>query len=188
MYGFWLPNDPRGSWSDYVRSWELLRFGSATQVQTRRSLAHEPHDQALRQQAREALRYAPVKLSGLQARSAAAGFAEFVRKSNLAVYACAILPDHVHMVVGRHEYPIEQVVMGLKGLSTKQLLRDGLHPLANSAIPDQPPPSPWCAKCWKVFLNDDGHIRNAIGYVQDNPMKEGLKPQRWSFVMPYTGE
>ena len=26
MYGFWLPNDPRGSWSDYVRSWELARF------------------------------------------------------------------------------------------------------------------------------------------------------------------
>jgi len=20
MYGFWLPNDPRGSWSDYVGS------------------------------------------------------------------------------------------------------------------------------------------------------------------------
>src|SRR4051812_43899841 len=22
-YGFWLPNDPRGSWSDFVGSWEL---------------------------------------------------------------------------------------------------------------------------------------------------------------------
>ncbi len=27
MYGFWLPNDPRGSWSDFVGSWELYRFG-----------------------------------------------------------------------------------------------------------------------------------------------------------------
>jgi len=24
MYGFWLPNDERGSWSDFVGSWELL--------------------------------------------------------------------------------------------------------------------------------------------------------------------
>ena len=28
-YGFWLPNDPRGSWSDWVRRWELVRFGKA---------------------------------------------------------------------------------------------------------------------------------------------------------------
>ena len=27
MYGFWLPNDERGSWSDFVGSWEVLRFG-----------------------------------------------------------------------------------------------------------------------------------------------------------------
>jgi hypothetical protein len=26
-YGFWLPNDPRGSWSDFVASWELFRAG-----------------------------------------------------------------------------------------------------------------------------------------------------------------
>ncbi|MEX0703139.1 MAG: hypothetical protein WD069_13675 [Planctomycetales bacterium] len=39
-YGFWLPNDPRGSWSDFVGSWELLQFGRATKVTTRRSLAH----------------------------------------------------------------------------------------------------------------------------------------------------
>lgn len=43
-YGFWLPNDPRGSWSDFVGSWELARFGRATKVTTRRSLAREPHD------------------------------------------------------------------------------------------------------------------------------------------------
>ena len=29
VYGFWLPNDPRGSWSEFVASWELARFGKA---------------------------------------------------------------------------------------------------------------------------------------------------------------
>ena len=33
MYGFWLPNDPRGSWSDFVGSWELFRYGPATKVE-----------------------------------------------------------------------------------------------------------------------------------------------------------
>jgi hypothetical protein len=36
-YGFWLPNDPRGSWSDFVGAWELLRFGEATKVDDKRS-------------------------------------------------------------------------------------------------------------------------------------------------------
>src|SRR5690348_2721389 len=29
-YGFWLPNDPPGSWSDFVAAWELFRYGRAT--------------------------------------------------------------------------------------------------------------------------------------------------------------
>jgi hypothetical protein len=33
-YGFWLPNDPRGSWSEFVGSWELFRFGAATTTDT----------------------------------------------------------------------------------------------------------------------------------------------------------
>jgi hypothetical protein len=48
VYGFWLPNDPRGSWSDFVAAWELLRFGKATKVDTRQSVAHVQHDQNLR--------------------------------------------------------------------------------------------------------------------------------------------
>ncbi len=39
-YGFWLPNDPRGSWSDFVAAWELfLAGGHATKTTTRRSVA-----------------------------------------------------------------------------------------------------------------------------------------------------
>jgi hypothetical protein len=37
-YGFWLPNDPRGSWSEWVGSWELLKFGRATKTDTRRAV------------------------------------------------------------------------------------------------------------------------------------------------------
>ncbi len=32
-YGFWLPNDPRGSWSNYVRAYELYQAGPATKLQ-----------------------------------------------------------------------------------------------------------------------------------------------------------
>lgn len=53
-YGFWLPNDPRGSWSDWVRQWELYAFGAATKVETRRSVAKQPHDRQMRMEAKKA--------------------------------------------------------------------------------------------------------------------------------------
>jgi len=31
------------------------------------------------------------------------------------------------------------------------------------------------------------HLRNAISYVERNPIREGLKPQNWTFVTPFNG-
>src|SRR5882762_9944788 len=95
-YGFWLPNDPRGSWSEFVGSWELFRYGPATKTNERGSLARRTHDRAKRIEAKGALKYPPVQFSGVQARAVARGFARYVGLSNLPVWACAILPDHVH--------------------------------------------------------------------------------------------
>ena len=71
-YGFWLPNDERGSWSDFVGSWELLRFGKATTVDAR-ALTRPPtvRSRAKRTAALAALKYPPVKLTGIQARAVA---------------------------------------------------------------------------------------------------------------------
>ena len=48
MYGFWLPNDPRGSWSEFVFRWELSCFGRATRSDTRRSLEELTPDEIAR--------------------------------------------------------------------------------------------------------------------------------------------
>jgi hypothetical protein len=98
-YGFWLPNDPRRSWSDFVRSWELFRAGGpATKVDTRRSVAGQPHDRQARLQVKEALQLPPVVFDGHQALSIAHGFARMVDKAQYQIYACSILPEHVHLV------------------------------------------------------------------------------------------
>src|SRR5215210_3511065 len=93
-YGFWLPNDPRGSWSDFVGSWELFRYGPATKTDETRSVAHIEHDQALRLAAKQALKHPPVEFTGVQARAVAHGFGEYVQHCGLPVWACAILPGH----------------------------------------------------------------------------------------------
>ena len=182
-YGFWLPNDPRGSWSDFVGSWELFRYGPATKTTERRSLAHDPHDRALRKAAKSALKYPPVQLTGVQARAVARGFANYIDRSGLPVWACAILPDHVHLVLGRPLIPVERTVIQLKGDATQQLEHEGVHPLSAWQRDGERVPKCWARGEWKVFL-DPEDVPRAIRYVEENPLKEGKTKQQWSFVTP----
>ncbi len=183
-YGFWLPNDPRSSWSDFVRSWELFQFGKATTTDKRRSLARDQHDAAQRRQAKTALVRPPVRFTGRQAAAVAKGFQAYFDRSDARLYACSILPEHVHFVVQRPGYRIEQAANLLKGSATGRLAADGLHPFAKAAYRNVTLPSPWARKCWKCFLSRDDQIERAVKYVQDNPVKDGKRRQNWSFVTP----
>src|SRR5271154_4752788 len=89
-YGFWLPNDPRGSWSEGVRSWDIFLHGRATKTDDRRSVARRPHDQEKRRATKLALKYEPIRFSGLQARSIGAGFREAVQEADYYLLACSI--------------------------------------------------------------------------------------------------
>src|SRR5437870_11319972 len=87
-YGFWLPNDPRGSWSDYVRSWELfLAAGPATKVDTRRSVAGAAHDYESRKRGKAALVRPPVVFTGRQAQAVGDGFRKFVERASVSILA-----------------------------------------------------------------------------------------------------
>jgi REP element-mobilizing transposase RayT len=184
-YGFWLPNDERGSWSDFVGSWELLRFGKATTVSVRQSLARRPYDRAKREAALAALKYPPVVLTGVQARAIGRGFAEFADTVKLAVFACAILPQHVHLVLGRHRLSVEQVVNRLKGAATRQLVQEQIHPLAARQGAKRRPPKAFARGQWKVFLDTAEDVERSIHYVEGNPLRESLPAQRWGVVTPY---
>jgi REP element-mobilizing transposase RayT len=184
-YGFWLPNDPRGSWSDFVGGWELVRFGKSTKSIERQELTSLQEKQ--RQEAREAIKYPRVQFTGIQARAVGQGFAKGVAKSGFTIWACSILPEHVHLVIARHTYKVEQIVNLLKGEATKRLKKDNLHPLAEHAESDGAMPSPWAHREWKVYLDSEEAIENAIRYVEENPQREGKPRQHWSFVTPFAG-
>ena len=184
-YGFWLPNDPRGSWSTKVWARHLRPFGPAAKVNTRKSLAHEPHDRDRRRHAKRHLKYPAVHFHGLQARAVGRGFADAVRQFELAVYACAIMPDHAHLVIGWGRETIEQMVGFLKRAASRQLRAEGRHPLAEFRCSNGRLPSPWIEGGWFVYLETPAQIRQRIGYVEGNPAEVGLPPQRWSFVRPF---
>ncbi len=183
-YGFWLPNDPPGSNSTAVWAGHLLDFGGATHVRDRRSHADDPHDRSLRLAAKRSLLYPPVRFSGLQARAVARGFARCVLRTGAVVLACAIMPDHVHMVVARHRYEVEKLVTLLNGDATRQLAAESIHPLVGETNVRGSTPSPWAASCRKVFLFTEPDIHRTISYVKLNPTKQGKPVQSWKFVRP----
>jgi REP element-mobilizing transposase RayT len=182
-YGFWLPNDPRGSWSDFVRSWELYCRGHATKVTARRSQAATVHDRELRRKQKSALQYDPVQFSPRQIACVARGFARAVDESHYTVLACSIMPDHVHGVVARHANPAERIIGHLKARATQQLVAERLHPFLDPCSPSGTLPPAWASRVWKVFLDRDADIQRAVDYVQDNSLKQRLPRQSWHFVM-----
>ncbi|MBI2803412.1 MAG: transposase [Planctomycetes bacterium] len=184
-YGFWLPNDPRGSWSDFVGSWDLLRYGKATKTTTRRSVAGVPHDRELREQAKRALKNPPVQFSDAQIQAVGQGIAESARKGDLKIWACAVMSDHIHLVVARHRCLAEQIINLTKGAITRKLLDLELHPFQTLAGNHTRVPTCWAAKGWKVFLDRIEDIQRAIAYVNNNPIKEDLPAQLWDFVTPF---
>jgi REP element-mobilizing transposase RayT len=184
-YGFWLPNDPRGSWSDFVGAWELFRFGPPTKIDTKRSVAAAAHNRGLRLAAKQALKYPEVHFTGVQARTVAEGFKDSIQRGKLTVWACSILPEHIHMVIARHTTDVEWIVNLLKGAATRELREQKMHPFERFASSNGKVPMCWARKLWKVFLDSDEDIRRAIKYVENNPVKEGKRRQRWSFVKPY---
>ena len=188
MYGFWLPNDPRGSWSDFVRKWEFVRFGKSTKSTERRAL-EELSETELRQrsEAKNTLKYPPVSIDGHQALSIANGFGEKTRKSNYTIWACSILPEHTHLVIARHRYKVEQIANLLKGAATSRIIKDGRHPLLGHAKLRKRPPRMWASREWKVYLDSKEVIEAAIEYVEENPVNEGKPKQSWSFVTPFEG-
>ena len=186
LYGFWLPNDPRGSYSDFVGAWDLFRSGGkATRDRdTREGLSTEEARSPERSALKRSLKFPAVRLSGQQALAVAQGFARGASDMELRFAACAIMPDHIHMVLTRQEMAIERVLIRLKSEATRSLVQQGIHPLAKFADQEGRPPKCFSRGAWTSYLNAESDVRSAIHYVEQNPIREGLKPQRWSFVKP----
>jgi REP element-mobilizing transposase RayT len=166
----------------------LFRYGAATKTNETRSVASQEHDRDLRLQAKEVLDRPPVQFTGIQARAVGRGFATYADKAGVAVWACAILPDHVHLVLGRHRLSVEQLVIQFKGHATRRLIEEGIHPFRDLKGANDRPPKCFARGEWKVFLDSSEDIERSIPYVEDNPIKEGKPRQTWSFVTPFRRE
>ncbi|MGQ9575890.1 MAG: transposase [Thermoguttaceae bacterium] len=167
-YGTWLPNDPRGSYSKRIYQEALAELG---EIRYGRQ-SPQPSRQAVglfRAAAVVRLSRPPQFITSAARPVIAEAFAGVVQRLGLNVAACAIMNDHVHLVVGRSGYRIEYVVNQFKSAATAAL---GLRQ------------TPWTRGQWKVYIQDEEALAAAVRYVEGNPPAAGLPPQQWDFVVP----
>jgi len=92
------------------------------------------------------------------------------------------MPDHAHLVVASHKHHIEVLGNFFKGEATKRLNLEELHPFqGQKGEKDRVPPC-FARKWWAVFLDSEEDVSRTIRYVENNPIKAGYTPQRWSCV------
>ena len=102
-YGTWLPNDPRGSYSKGVYIEQLKSLGTVKYGRQN----PQPSKNILRKF------WAVTKLNTTQPPFfindkirplVASGFRKVVDRLNITIPACAIMNDHVHMIILRSKY------------------------------------------------------------------------------------
>lgn len=106
-------------------------------------------------------------------------FGNVIEQQGYTCYACAIMPDHVHMLIRRHRDKAETMIDNFRDASRTALyeakIRHAPHPV-------------WTAgRGWVTFISSKQQFINEIEYIRRNPLKIKWPEQRWSFVKPYDG-
>ncbi len=175
VYGWWLPNDPRGSTSTtvrkaYIGSLGELHFG-------RKKIQPAGHDvRAFYEQAAHVLKHPLLEVRGRCVEIVARAFEQVMQDERYRCYACAIMPDHVHVLIRKHKHHAEEMIERLQKASRLALLESELFPAAHPI---------WTRGGWKVFLDHPDEVHRTIPYIEQNPIKINLPPQRWPFVVEY---
>jgi REP element-mobilizing transposase RayT len=173
-YGWWLPNDPRGSMSRTIRNDIIAELGELHYGRKRIQPAGGKIRAFYREAAKQ-LKHDLLTFDAAQRDLLAECFAEVIRAQRYTCYACAIMPDHIHILIRKHRHRAEDMILNFHDDSRLRFRAQGLRP------PDHPL---WGGPGRKVFLDTPDAIRRTIRYIENNPLKLGLPAQTWPFVTP----
>ena len=177
-HGFWLPNDPRGSCSTEIRGVHLRKSHAGAPLRGRRAVGPATIRDA--GATPKAVTDRTAMGDGVTT-AAASGPIESSGRVDAEAMVSAPAPSALLQ-------PIMQVGRLLRQAATQQLLKDGLHPFAGRRNAGNYLPSVWAQDFWKTFLYTEDDILRAIAYVQENPVKEGKRAQRWWLVTPFPSD
>jgi REP element-mobilizing transposase RayT len=177
VYGAWLPNDPRGSMSTEIRSPILEDLGAIHHGRKKT----QPAGSVIRrfyQNAKPKLKYDLLTFSEVEIQTVAEAFADVIKNRGYTCYACAIMPDHIHLLTRKHRDLAEDMIGYFQDESWRRII----------ALQNRPSDHPvWGGPGWKVYLNTCADIERTIRYILDNPIKARMPEQTWPFVRHYDG-
>lgn len=177
LYGHWLANDLRGSGSEALRE---EKFASLGQVhQGRKPESEQPSRRELRdfyKQANPLLKFPKFWMDAAKRQALGEALERVVVQRSYTVWACAVLSNHVHMVIRRHRD--DALTMWHQVADAARLrLREEASLVAEHPV--------WSSRPYKVFLHTPAEVWTRVRYVEKNPVKEGLPPQHYEFVQTY---
>src|SRR5262249_43475825 len=154
-----LPNDPRGSSSHEIR---VEQIADLSELHKGRKIIQPPH-QAVKtfyDQAREVLKHPLLSFGDDDIKLVASSFGEVIDKCRYTCYACAIMPEHIHILIRKHRDRAEMMIENLQKAS-RQALVDGSRRAATHPV--------WGGPGWKVFLFTRPDIKRIVKYIEQNP-------------------
>lgn len=175
-YGSWLPGDSRGHWSplfDFYgnlieRGGQLNRADLNTQERALERMKEEakiltPEETAVVADTLGTLVHRPDESSAT---------------IHLPwVYAAAIEPNHVHLLLGPLQEPIGTVAGRFKGKTSSDVLK----------LPrNEGRERTWTAKYWKVFLFDSLALEAVKNYIEEHNVRRGLARAPFPWISPIT--
>jgi REP element-mobilizing transposase RayT len=173
-YGHWLSNDPRGSGSIETRKEELRELGE---------IHHgRKHVQPSREELRKFYRVAEPRLDHPvlwfdepMRRVIAETVGTAAQRFGYTLWAFAVCRNHMHALTRTHRDRAELIWQNLTEATRDALRASGVVPEGHSVWSDRP---------YKVFKYTREQVIDCMGYIERNPVKEGLPRQEWDFVVP----
>jgi REP element-mobilizing transposase RayT len=178
VYGYWLPNDPRGSTSTEVRvepieSLGEHHFGRKTE---------QPSSNELREffkKSREVLEHTVRTLDDCDIDLVGDAIGTLIAEASYVCHACAVMPDHVHLLIRRHRDRAEDMIAKFRNATKASLKKSGRWPARHPV---------WTGgNGWKTFVNSRRQFESEVEYIRKNPRKIGRAEKVWDFVTPYDG-
>ncbi|MBN1553655.1 MAG: hypothetical protein JXA11_02835 [Phycisphaerae bacterium] len=174
-YGHWLPNDPRGSLSRDVFAPEIRCLGEAHYGRK----VVQPSRGELRSFSRQAegkLWFPLLWWDSAERRALMDAFEKVLRDNHLTCYACAVLSNHVHVLIRKHRTKAEEIIGFLKKAG-----RDALHEM--KLVPQDHPV--FNADRCHLYKNSVEEMRTCIRYIERNYQKHRLPKIPCDFISPY---
>src|SRR5438128_2396836 len=142
-YGWWLPNDPRGSSSHEIRVEKIEPLGDLhygrKECQPKSAELRRFYDQA-----RDLLKHPLLTFDDDDILMIGKSFDEVIGERGYTCYACAIMPEHVHLLIRRHRDKAEEMIECFQTESREALIAAGKRSMTHPV---------WGGPGWKVFLN-----------------------------------